>query len=271
MRTRRSRRHKEAGHFGGLWKIHLGYEQAQSNFIASGARLDKLGGCLAIESDAGQARQSMITEYISKLAVKILDTTGYTGACGLMALESMIAPVPSEAVMPFVGFQVADGRWNLWLAILSTSIGSIIGSLLSYWMGYYGGKPLVLKVGKYLFLNRHDLEMTERFFHQRRGVWTIFIGRFIPVIRHFISIPAGMGRMPLLPFLAVTLVGATMWNTFLLVCGMKLREHWTVVQKYSHQVDIVVVVLAIIGLAWFLRLRAVRAKRVSAPGSLPLN
>src|SRR6266850_1994520 len=160
----------------------------------------------------------MITEKISELAVKILDTTGYAGAGFLMALESMIAPVPSEAVMPFVGFQVADGRWNFWLAVLATSIGSIIGSLLSYWMGYYGGKPLVLKVGKYLLLNQRDLERTEQFFHRRSGLVALFIARFIPVVRHFSSIPAGIGRTPLLPFLAVTLAGATLWNTFLLVC-----------------------------------------------------
>src|SRR4051812_45062925 len=106
----------------------------------------------------------MITEQISELAVKILDNAGYAGAGLLMALESMIAPIPSEAVMPFVGFQVADGKWNLALAIAVTSAGSLLGSLLSYWMGYYGGKPVVLKVGKYLLLNRHDLELTERFF-----------------------------------------------------------------------------------------------------------
>src|SRR5215475_4005905 len=105
----------------------------------------------------------MITEQISELAVRILDATGYAGAAGLMALESMIAPVPSEAVMPFVGFQVADGKWNLWLSILATSIGSITGSLLSYAMGYYGGKPLVLKVGRYLLLNVRDLERTVQF------------------------------------------------------------------------------------------------------------
>src|SRR6185503_1403584 len=129
----------------------------------------------------------MITEFISKVAVQILDTSGYAGAAGLMTLESMIAPVPSEAVMPFVGFQVADGRWNLWAAILATSLGSIIGSLLSYAMGYYGGKPLVLKVGKYLLLNQRDLERTEKFFHARSGTLWLFISRFIPVIRHFIS------------------------------------------------------------------------------------
>ncbi|MDB6040504.1 MAG: hypothetical protein JWM99_4345 [Verrucomicrobiales bacterium] len=197
----------------------------------------------------------MITETISKIAVQILDSTGYAGAAGLMALESMIAPVPSEAVMPFVGFQVADGKWNLAGAIAATSFGSILGSLLSYLMGYYGGKPVILKVGKYLLLNRHDLERTEAFFQKRSGIVTVFISRFIPVIRHFISIPAGMGRAPLLPFLAVTLAGATIWNTFLLVCGMKLREHWNVVQKYSHQADIVIVALILIAGIFYVKSR----------------
>lgn len=203
----------------------------------------------------------MLTELISQTAVRILDTTAYAGAFFLMALESMIAPVPSEAVMPFVGFLVTDGKWNLWLALLSTSLGSLVGSLLSYWMGYYGGKPLVLRVGKYLLLNRHDLELTERYFSKRQGVLTVFIARFIPVIRHFISIPAGMGKMRLLPFMAASLVGATLWNGFLLYLGMRLREHWTVVQKYSHQVDIVIVVLAVIGLGWFVRSRLAARQR----------
>ena len=206
----------------------------------------------------------MITELISRIAVQILETTTYAGAFILMALESMIAPVPSEAVMPFVGFLVADGKWSLWLAMLSTSLGSLVGSLLSYLMGYYGGKPVVLKVGKYLLLNRHDLEMTERYFQQRQGIYTIFIARFIPVIRHFISIPAGMGKMPLIPFLFFSLVGATIWNGFLLYCGIRLREHWPVVQKYSHQVDIVIIILALIGIGWFIRSRLQAKKRFSA-------
>src|SRR5437867_7692569 len=193
----------------------------------------------------------MITEIISRTAVRILDATGYAGAGALMALESMIAPVPSEAVMPFVGFQVADGKWNLWLAILSTSIGSIIGSLLAYGMGYFGGKTLVLRMGKYLLLKPRDLERTETFFHRRASILAIFVARFIPVVRHFISIPAGIGKMPLTPFLFVTFVGATTWNTFLLVCGMQLREHWQVVQRFSHQVDIGVVLLILVGLAWW--------------------
>lgn len=193
----------------------------------------------------------MITEIVSDAAVQILEKTSYAGAAGLMALESMIFPLPSEAVMPFVGFKVADGEWNLWLAILATSIGSMIGSLLSYAMGYYGGKPLVLKLGKYLLLNQRDLERTETFFQRRSGAMTIFIGRFIPVVRHFISIPAGTGKMALGPFCVATLIGATIWNTFLLLLGKKLRDHWTVVQKYSHQVDIVIVALLVIGGVWW--------------------
>lgn len=206
----------------------------------------------------------MITELVTKAAVHVLDTTGYVGAAGLMALESMIFPLPSEAVMPFVGFQVADGKWNLGLAIASTSLGSILGSLLSYWMGYVGGKPLILKVGKYLLLNQRDLERTEQFFHRRSGLLVVFIARFIPVVRHFSSIPAGMGRTPMLPFLLLTLLGATMWNSFLLVCGMKLREQWPIVQKYSHQIDIGVIAVILIAVAWWIKVRLPQFRKPAA-------
>ena len=208
----------------------------------------------------------MITEWIADLAVQVLDATGYLGAGLLMALESMIAPVPSEAVMPFVGFLVADGKWSFWPAVIAACLGSLAGSAISYAMGYYGGRPVVLKVGKYLLLNTHDLEWTERFFHENRGIWTVFFCRFIPVVRHFISIPAGTGRMPLMPFLVATVTGASIWNTFLLVCGLNLREHWHVVQQYSHQVDIIVVVLLVAGAVWFYYSRRRRPAVDSLPG-----
>lgn len=203
----------------------------------------------------------MLTDMVSNFAVKCLDITGYYGAAFLMALESMIAPIPSEAVMPFVGFLVVDGKWNLWIAILATSCGSVAGSVISYFMGYYGGKPLVLRVGRYLLLHPHDLELTERFFSRKSGVITIFISRFVPVVRHLISIPAGIGKMSLAPFLVATLIGATMWNSFLLYCGMLLREHWTVVQKYSHQVDLVVGGVLLIGVVLFVKGRLPRRAR----------
>jgi membrane protein DedA with SNARE-associated domain len=205
----------------------------------------------------------MLTDLVSKLAIPCLEQAGYLGATFLMALESMVVPIPSEAVMPFVGFLVADGRWDLRLAILAASLGSLIGSAVSYAMGYYGGRPFVLKVGRYMLLNPHDLEMTERFFGRRQGALAIFISRFTPVVRHLISIPAGTGKMKTLPFLTATLLGATLWNTFLLVCGMYLRQRWEVVLQYSHQVDLGVGVLLVAGMALFVIIRWKRAAKVS--------
>ncbi|MBU1042199.1 MAG: DedA family protein [Proteobacteria bacterium] len=207
----------------------------------------------------------MLTEVISEFAIRILDTTGYAGAALLMGLESMIFPVPSEAVMPFVGFLVADGKWGLFEAILATSIGSFLGSYLSYLMGYYGGRPFVLNVGKYLLLDVHDLEMTERFFHRRGGALTLFACRFIPVVRHLVSIPAGIGKMRFWPFALATTLGATMWNGFLLYCGFKLRENWSMVQTYRHHFDALIVGMLVASIAWYVwyklkRKRAMRAQ-----------
>ena len=197
----------------------------------------------------------MLAELVTQYAIEILDRTQYVGAAVLMAAESTIVPIPSEAVMPFVGFQVADGKWNLWLALFATSVGSLVGSLISYYMGYFGSRPMVLSVGKYLLLNVDDLARTERFFHRRGGVWTLFLCRFIPVVRHFVSLVAGTGRMPLLPFCVATVLGATLWNGFLLWLGISLRDRWQHVQHYSHQIDIGIVVLLAAGALWYWRRR----------------
>lgn len=202
----------------------------------------------------------MLTEAISHFAIQVLETTGYAGAALLMALESMIAPVPSEAVMPFVGFLVADGKWSLPAAILATSLGSFLGSFLSYLMGYYGGRPFVLKVGKYLLLDVHDLEMTERFFQRRGSTLTLFASRFIPVVRHLVSIPAGIGRMRFWPFAIATTVGATLWNSFLLICGFKLRENWEMVQTYRHQFDGLIIGMLAITIIWYVWYKLKRKK-----------
>ena len=203
-----------------------------------------------------------MVERVAEFCTYIIAELGYLGVGFLMALESMIAPIPSELVMPFAGFLVAEGRMTLAGVIVATSMGSIIGSLISYYMGYYGGRPVVLKVGRYLLLNREHLEWTEQWF-ARHGSWTILVSRFIPVVRHLISIPAGMGRMRLVPFCIYTLIGATIWNTFLLVCGLKLRQNWTLVQKYSHELDLVVVALLIVGTIWFV-VTHLRRSRVPA-------
>jgi len=187
-----------------------------------------------------------ITEWIAFNAVAFISATSYPGIFLLMVLESMVFPVPSEAVMPFAGFLIVDGQFTFTGVIIASTLGSIIGSLASYTMGYYGGKPFIKRFGKFLLLDTHDLEITERFF-AKRGELTIFISRFIPVIRHMISIPAGLGKMNLFKFVLYTILGAGMWNAFLTYVGFKLKENWSEVMKYSHVIDIVVV--GILGLA----------------------
>ncbi|MBI4964580.1 MAG: DedA family protein [Desulfomonile tiedjei] len=191
-----------------------------------------------------------MVQHLAVYFTYLIEKLGYFGAGFLMALESMVAPVPSELVMPFVGFLAVEGKFSVPAAIFATSLGSLIGSLVSYYMGYLGGRPFVLKVGRYLFLNREHLEWTERWF-DRNGSWTILVSRFIPVVRHLISIPAGLGKMRLLPFCLYTAIGATIWNTFLLICGYKLRQNWTLVEQYSHEVDLVVAAALVLAGIWF--------------------
>jgi len=180
-----------------------------------------------------------LTETLCYYNTQFINQCSYFGVFVLMALESMIAPIPSELVMPFAGFLVFTGQFDPWAVLIASSLGSIAGSLLSYGMGVLG-EPVVYRYGRYLLLNPHHLEWTQKFF-QRHGGKTIFIARFIPVVRHLISIPAGLARMPLLPFILYTLVGATMWNMFLVYCGVRLKENWRIIQQYTHIIDYFVV------------------------------
>ncbi len=184
---------------------------------------------------------TIITQFIS--------TTGYPGIIVLMILESMIAPVPSEAVMPFAGFLISTGQFSFAGVIFWSTLGSLIGSLLSYYIGAYGGRPFIDKFGKYFFLNHHHLEVTEQFF-ARRGEITIFLSRFIPIVRHLISLPAGTGKMNIWKFSVYTILGAGLWNTFLAYLGFVLKNHWDELGKYSKIGD-VLVILTVLGLAGY--------------------
>lgn len=193
----------------------------------------------------------MIFERLTGFFTSVISSTSYLGVFFLMVLESMVAPVPSELVMPFAGFLVADGKMSLWLVILITSLASLTGSLLSYFVAYFGGKEVIHRFGKFFLLDKGELEWTERWF-EKRGSITILVSRFIPVVRHVISIPAGLARMNLKHFVAYTLIGATIWNTFLLFVGIKLRERWELVHEYSSQLDVVIVALLVLGIAYYI-------------------
>lgn len=190
-----------------------------------------------------------ITELIVTWAVSIINQAGVGGIFVLMTLESMIAPIPSEGVMPFAGFLLFEGKMTVLQILISSTLGSLVGSLVSYYIGARYGEAVIKRWGKYLFLNEHHLEQTKRFF-ARYGNKTVFVSRFIPIVRHLISIPAGVGKMNLLTFTLYTGIGATMWNMFLVWVGYRLASRWEVVQKYSHVLDIVVVVVIVVGIIY---------------------
>lgn len=159
--------------------------------------------------------------------------------------------------MPFAGFLIFMGDFHWLPVIVASSLGSIAGSLLSYGMGMLG-EPVVLRYGRYLLLNPHHLEWTKKFF-DRHGGKTIFICRFIPVVRHLISIPAGLARMSLVPFILYTVVGATLWNSFLTYLGVRLKENWWIIQRYTHILDYFVVAgLIIVAVYFFWKLKSAR-------------
>lgn len=192
-----------------------------------------------------------MTELLINHVVNWIGISGYAGLVILMALESMVAPLPSEAVMPFAGFLIFEGRFSFHEVIFFSLLGSIIGSVMSYYAGLYGGRPFVTRFGKYLLLDSRDLDLTEKFFN-KYGDKTIFFSRFIPVVRHLISIPAGIGEMKLGKFLIYTAIGAGIWNSFLAYAGFRLKSHWETIRHYSQIMDIVVVVFLIFGLGYFI-------------------
>jgi membrane protein DedA with SNARE-associated domain len=192
-----------------------------------------------------------ITESIAAIATHVIQSLGYVGIFILMVMESMVLPVPSEAVMPFAGFLVADASLSAAWVVLAATLGSIAGSMASYAIGLYGGRPFLNRFGKYLLLNKEDLEWTDRFF-RRNGSPTILISRFIPIVRHLISIPAGLARMRLAPFAVFTVAGAGLWNAFLTWCGYVLRRNWERIMTYSHYIDIAVIVIGCVLVALFI-------------------
>ena len=201
-----------------------------------------------------------MTNYLVQLFIGIIERAGYIGVGFLMTLESMVAPVPSEAVMPFAGFLWAKGVMSPWLIIVFSTLGSIIGSLISYYIGKWGGQVFVKKYGRYFLLNQQHLELTEKFF-SRYGAKAIFFSRFIPVVRHLISLPAGVGKMNLFKFSVYTIVGAGIWNTFLAWLGYYLGSKWEEIRKYSEILDMAVVLLIIFTVGFWIYKRLKRRKR----------
>ena len=189
-------------------------------------------------------------ELIVKFVTSIISSISYLGIFFLMAMESMVFPIPSEVVMPFVGYLVAQGKFPFITAAIVSALGCVFGSILSYYMGLYG-ILLIKKFGKYLLIDEDHLLWTQKWF-KKHGEKTIFIGRFIPIVRHFISIPAGIGKMNMFKFILYTFIGSLLWNSMLLYSGILLAEKWDLIHQYSKPIDIVLVILIVLLIFYYI-------------------
>jgi membrane protein DedA with SNARE-associated domain len=205
-----------------------------------------------------------IIELLSAFIVATISTLGYAGIVLLMAIESACIPLPSEIIMPFSGYLVYTGRFNLWLVSFAGAFGCVVGSLVAYWVGMFGGRPLIEKYGKYVLISRHDLDLADRWFG-RFGEAIVFASRLLPVIRTFIAFPAGVARMNLKKFVIYTFAGSLPWCLGLAYVGQKLGEQWNKdprLKTLFHRFDFAIGILLVVAVAlWVWRhIRHVRSE-----------
>lgn len=203
-----------------------------------------------------------ILGWLAGIVIAVIEATGYLGVLILMAIESACVPLPSELVMPFAGYLVSLGKMNLFAAATAGALGCNLGSVIAYEIGKRGGRPVIERWGKYLLIGPDELDAADRFF-LRWGRSAVFIGRLLPVIRTFIAFPAGVARMPLIPFHLYTFAGSWPFCFALTWVGMKLGEAWHTdprLKEAFHSADAVIgVVLVVVvgGYIWH-RVRSIR-------------
>lgn len=208
----------------------------------------------------------MIAELLVPFVLEILKAVDWLGVFLLMTAESTLLPVPSEAVLPFAGYLIAQGQMNLWIALGAATIGTIAGSAISYAIGKYLGRAVVVRYGKYFLVTEHDLDIAKNWF-DKHGEKMIFVCRFIPVIRHVISIPAGTAEMNFKKFVLYTAIGGLLWNAFLIYVGMQLQKNWEVILQYSQWIDILAIVVIVIAVIWFAKSRIGKNEPSKKPSS----
>jgi membrane protein DedA with SNARE-associated domain len=186
--------------------------------------------------------EASITNFILNLFTNL----GYAGIVVAMAIESCCIPLPSELIMPLAGFLAFQGKFNVWWAGVAGALGCLLGSIVAYWIGATGGRPLLLRYGGYILISPHDADVADRFF-ARYGEITIFVTRLMPIVRTFISLPAGIARMNFARFCLYTFLGSLPWCWVLAWAGYTLGAHWQdvggTIRKYDYVVAAVVVVL----------------------------
>ncbi len=205
---------------------------------------------------------------LSAFVVATISTLGYSGIVLLMAIESACIPLPSEIIMPFAGYLVYTGRFNLWAVGVAGAVGCVLGSLVAYWVGMYGGRPLIEKYGRYFLVSHHDLDLADRWF-SKYGEIIVFASRLLPVIRTFIAFPAGVARMNLKRFCIYTFAGSLPWCLGLAYVGQILGEQWDkneTLKSWFHRFDFVIGIIGVLAVGWWIW-RHVKHSRIERPAA----
>jgi membrane protein DedA with SNARE-associated domain len=199
-----------------------------------------------------------LEEFVIPLLEGAYGAAGYLGVAAAMTLESACIPLPSELILPLAGWMVSrelqeplTGRpWDFWLAVVAGVLGNTAGSLLAYAVGYVGGRPILERYGRYVLISTHDIAVADRWF-AKYGDATVFFTRMLPIVRTFISLPAGIARMPLARFTVFSLLGAIPWTIGLVYAGRVLGDNWRTIREYLAGLDILVAALLLAAVAFF--------------------
>ncbi len=196
-----------------------------------------------------------ILEALVLWVISVIGTIGYPGIFLLMAIESALIPIPSEVIMPFSGFLVSQGKFNLLVVILVGALGNLAGSWIAYALGYWGEKRLirkfVVKYGKFILLTEEEFDGSLKIFN-KYGQWATAVSRVLPAVRTVISLPAGIAKLPFWKFSALTFFGSLIWSAVLTLAGVKLGENWESIRPLFRKFDFLIILLAIIAVAAYI-------------------
>jgi len=204
-----------------------------------------------------------VLAFIDKIVIPFLNSlygaVGYVGVMIAMAIESAMIPLPSELILPYAGFLVSDPTqiepitsqpWNYWIVVVVATIGNTLGSLVAYAIGAWGGRPFLERYGRYILIRPHEIELADHFF-ARWGGPTVFIGRLLPIVRTFISFPAGVARMPIGTFIVYSTAGAFLWSMLLVYAGVVLGENWVEIRHALQPFDLAIAIGVLLAVALF--------------------
>ena len=191
-----------------------------------------------------------IISTIGNWALSVINSTGYVGIFILSALESAAVPIPSEVVIPFSGFLAAGGKFSLWGIVAVATLANLAGSVVLFLIGRSGGRWILERYGKYVLIHKKDLDAADKWF-SRYGTAAVFWGRMLPVVRTFVSLPAGVAKMNIGRFSLFTFLGALPWNLLLAILGFKAGNNWDMLHSYFRKADIFIVILVIAGAALY--------------------